>query len=222
MGDANIWNDLDSTLSSLDVITSRLAGMQHINDEGDWSVSDTISDSSSHDTWYDARKIPGTGSPAFTEDSALALSPRSGLSDKRGSLSSHSSSVGYHSANHDINGAFLSPFADNSKWTVSSPKSKVHFDEMNLVLTKSPTNFELTTAQLADFGDNNNTLYDNSNSKTSTLRGIVKSKTTIPVSTITDTNGQKAQGEKTYVCDIETHSVSVYVTIHGLYWARVT
>lgn len=187
MTDLNIWNDLDSTLSSLDVITSRLAGMQHINDEGDWSVSDTISDASSHDTWYESMKMSGTGSPAFTEDSAVAMSPRSALSEKRSSTSSHSSSVGYHSANHDLsfNGALLSPLSDKSKWTVSSPKSKVHFDELNLVMTKSPTNFELSSG-LHDQPDNNNTIFfgnGDKSAKAPVLKGIVKSKTTIPIST---------------------------------------
>lgn len=186
----NLWNDLDATLSSLDVITSRLAGMHNINDEGDWSVSDTISNSSSHDTWYDAMKMSGAGSPTFTEDSALAVSPRSGLSEKRGSISSQSSSIGYHSANHDQSAALLSPFADNSnKWTVSSPKSKVRFDEMNLVLTKSPTNFELTSDQLAQIRvEENNNSYNScwtkSNNQPTKLKGIVKSKTTIPIATI--------------------------------------
>ena len=190
MTDLNIWNDLDSTLNSLDVITSRLAGMQHINEEGDWSVSDTISDTSSHDTWYDAMKLSGTGSPAFTEDSAVVMSPRSAVSEKRSSMSSQSSSVGYHSANTDngANGALLSPLSDKSKWTVSSPKSKVHFDEMNLVLTKSPTNFELSSGQNSD---NNNTIFFGTGPGTNNkgckappvLKGIVKSKTTIPIST---------------------------------------
>lgn len=186
MTETSIWNDLDSTLNSLDVITSRLAGMQHINEDGDWSVSDTISDSSSHDTWYDAMKASGSGSPSTTNDSALALSPRSAFSEKRSSLSSQSSSVGYHSANQDLNGPAFHPFSDGSKWTVSSPKTKVHFDEMNLVLTKSPTNFELTAAQLNDFGENNNTLYGNISSNPCGLKGIVKSKTTIPVTTETN------------------------------------
>ena len=180
MTDLSIWNDLDSTLNSLDVITSRLAGMKNINEDGDWSVSDTISDSSSHDTWYDAIKHSGSGSPALTEDSAFAVSPRSVVSENRGSHSSQSSSVGYHSGNQDVNAAWLHPFSDSSKWTVSSPKSKVHFDEMNLALTKSPTNFELTAA-FEEFGENNNTVYGSLDNKPLTLKGIVKSNTVIPV-----------------------------------------
>lgn len=179
MTDFNIWNDLDSTLTSLDVITSRLAGMQVVTDEGDWSVSDTISEGSSHDTWYEARRR--AVSPAFTEDSALGLvvTPRSDR-ENRNSISSQSSSVGYHS--NLENGALLSPNSD-SKWTVSSPKSKVHFDEMNICLTKSPTDFDLA-GESEQFGFNNDQSEKGSSSNKSSnkpLRGIVKSKTTIPI-----------------------------------------
>jgi len=190
MANTDIWNDLDSTLNSLDVITLRLAGMQSITEERDWSISDTISDSSSHDTWYDTMKLSsGTGSPAFTEDSALVITPRSVLSDKVDSVSSQSSSVGYHSANHDVNGAMLSPMSDTTKWTISTPKSKVRFDEMNLVMTKSPTSFELSNFYTEDSKECNNNIVHISG-KTVGLRGIVKSKTTIPIQTLQDAKGK--------------------------------
>lgn len=188
--DMAIWNDLDTTLSSLDVITSRLAVMQNVTEEGEWSVSDTISDTSSHDTWYDALKLTSVGSesPPLTEDSVMHLSPRSGLSEKPSSLSSHSSSLGYHSANQECNVALLSPLSDNSKWTVSSPKSKVRFDELNLAMTKSASG---QLNKLPDPSPGPSRTHSRDGSKPTTrLKGIVKSKTTIPITTAADTADQ--------------------------------
>lgn len=196
-----IWNDLDSTLSSLDVITSRLAGMQNVNEEGEWSVSDTISDTSSHDTWYEALKLTSTGnSPSMAGDSgALHISPRSVVSEKQGSISSQSSSLGYHSSNQETNGALLSPLSENTKWTVSSPKSKVRFDELNLVLTKSPTSFDFTPEQMDELLDSMHSNQVNGRGRpapkpTGKLKGIVKSKTTIPISSESSLHPQSPDG----------------------------
>lgn len=174
----SIWSDLDSTLNSLDVITSRLAGMQSSSSQADWAPSLSSGSGSSPEVWYDGDLTIATNQ--LPQDlMPLTVSPRSARSEKRSSLSSQSSSLGYHSANHDNNGALLSPLSDQSKWTVSSPKAKVHFDEFNLVLTKSPTSHELSTSPVFRYMETEPKPQNHS----STSRGLPRSKTTIPVST---------------------------------------